>query len=254
MLRIFRKIRQLLLAENKIRKYLLYAIGEILLIMIGILLALQVSNRNEKQKDSRAENAYLKKMRADIETDIEEFETAIRLDSLNLEAIRHLLQKFKTEELFTQEELMQNTLNNTFVASSIHRVITFDEMKSSGKLGLIKSDSLRQSIMLYYYSLSELDDVQNTNNRVIIDKGISIAIELLDFNSLIQAFEFNIPEVTPLDLSFYNENRQSNELKQYQNYLAFRAFLVTTNDFWYRKILADAIKVSSEIERYLDDK
>jgi len=50
MLKFFRNIRQNLLSENKIGKYLLYALGEILLVMIGILLALQVNNWNETKK------------------------------------------------------------------------------------------------------------------------------------------------------------------------------------------------------------
>jgi hypothetical protein len=50
MIKFFRKIRQRLLTENKLSKYLLYAIGEVILVMIGILLALQVNNWNEERK------------------------------------------------------------------------------------------------------------------------------------------------------------------------------------------------------------
>ena len=50
MIKFFRRIRQRLLAENKISKYLLYAIGEIVLVVIGILIALQINNWNEEQK------------------------------------------------------------------------------------------------------------------------------------------------------------------------------------------------------------
>ena len=47
MIKFFRKIRQRLLSENKFSKYLFYAIGEIVLVVIGILIALQVNNKNE---------------------------------------------------------------------------------------------------------------------------------------------------------------------------------------------------------------
>ena len=50
MIKFFRKIRRKLLTENKISKYLLYAIGEIILVVIGILIALQVNNWNEDRK------------------------------------------------------------------------------------------------------------------------------------------------------------------------------------------------------------
>jgi len=52
MLRFFRTLRQRLLTENKFSRYLLYAVGEILLVMIGILLALQVNNWNNNRIDA----------------------------------------------------------------------------------------------------------------------------------------------------------------------------------------------------------
>lgn len=47
MIKFFRKIRQKMLTENKFSKYLIYAIGEIILVIIGILIALQINNANE---------------------------------------------------------------------------------------------------------------------------------------------------------------------------------------------------------------
>ena len=59
MIKFFRKIRQKLLAENKISKYLIYAFGEIILVVIGILIALQINNWNEGRKDQiRLKNHY----------------------------------------------------------------------------------------------------------------------------------------------------------------------------------------------------
>ncbi|PWI30912.1 hypothetical protein DI383_05610 [Flavobacteriaceae bacterium LYZ1037] len=62
MIKFFRKIRQHLLAENKFSKYLLYAAGEILLVMVGILLALQVSNWNTAKQHRSIERNYLKNL------------------------------------------------------------------------------------------------------------------------------------------------------------------------------------------------
>lgn len=59
MIKFFRKIRQKLVAENRIRKYLIYAIGEILLVVIGILIALQINNWNENQKRRVQEKTVL---------------------------------------------------------------------------------------------------------------------------------------------------------------------------------------------------
>ena len=73
MLRFFRHFRQQLLTGNQVSKYLLYAIGEIFLVVIGILIALQVNNWNEKRLERRQEIEILKSVRKDLANTIEEF-------------------------------------------------------------------------------------------------------------------------------------------------------------------------------------
>ena len=63
-MKIFRKIRFELLGENKTRHYVLYAIGEIVLVVIGILIALQIDNWNQSRKDDNALKEYLVKIRS----------------------------------------------------------------------------------------------------------------------------------------------------------------------------------------------
>ena len=70
MLRIFRRIRQRLLSTNKAQSYFLYAIGEILLVVLGILIALQINNWNELKKSKVLERELLEQFRADLRADI----------------------------------------------------------------------------------------------------------------------------------------------------------------------------------------
>jgi hypothetical protein len=67
MIKFFRKIRQKMLTDNKFSKYLLYAIGEIVLVVIGILIALQINNWNEERKERRQEQVALKQLFKDFE-------------------------------------------------------------------------------------------------------------------------------------------------------------------------------------------
>jgi len=67
MIKFFRKIRQKLLSENRFTKYLLYAVGEIILVVIGILIALQVNNHNNQSKKHNQEIAMLKDLKLDLE-------------------------------------------------------------------------------------------------------------------------------------------------------------------------------------------
>ncbi|MBC3759798.1 hypothetical protein H7U19_15400 [Hyunsoonleella sp. SJ7] len=70
MIKFFRKIRQKLLSENKFSKYLLYAIGEIVLVVIGILIALQVNNWNQNRLQEKKLSQTLKVLASNIESDI----------------------------------------------------------------------------------------------------------------------------------------------------------------------------------------
>ena len=66
MIKFFRKFRQRLLIEKKFSRYLIYAIGEIILLVIGILIALQINNYNERRKDRIKEQIVLKNLKKDF--------------------------------------------------------------------------------------------------------------------------------------------------------------------------------------------
>ena len=83
MIKFFRKIRQNLLSEGKTGKYFKYAIGEIVLVMIGILLALQVNNWNEERKNTSIRKSYLENLKVDLKKDLENLE---RLNTINTSA------------------------------------------------------------------------------------------------------------------------------------------------------------------------
>ncbi|MEO0572899.1 MAG: DUF6090 family protein, partial [Bacteroidota bacterium] len=72
MIKFFRSIRQSLLSENTFSKYLFYAAGEIVLVVIGILLALQIDTWNTHKINRGKENGYLKSYQADIEKNLTE--------------------------------------------------------------------------------------------------------------------------------------------------------------------------------------
>ena len=79
MIKFFRKIRQKLLAENKFSKYLIYAFGEIILVVIGILIALQINNWNEYRQDISKSRAILGEFKKDLASDTTGINRVVRL-------------------------------------------------------------------------------------------------------------------------------------------------------------------------------
>jgi uncharacterized membrane protein YgaE (UPF0421/DUF939 family) len=78
MIKFFRKIRQKLLQENNIGRYLKYAIGEILLVVIGILIALQVNNWNEQRKDKIKSYSYLLRLNEDLDLILSDVDNSLK--------------------------------------------------------------------------------------------------------------------------------------------------------------------------------
>ena len=152
MIKFFRKIRQKLLSKGKTGKYLKYAIGEIILVVVGILIALQINNWNENLKNKRLETNYLIRISKDIENDVLEFDKAIRLAQERNDRVIFL------QDIIEQPRLLRDS-TDYFIQSIITAGYTylptisnhsFEELKSSGRLSLIQDETLRMLIAKYY--------------------------------------------------------------------------------------------------------
>jgi uncharacterized protein YlxW (UPF0749 family) len=91
MIKFFRKIRQRLLTDNKFGKYILYSIGEIVLVMIGILLALQVNNWNTAKILDARELVLLSELKSNLETNIENLQRDINTQIIGAKHIDSLI-------------------------------------------------------------------------------------------------------------------------------------------------------------------
>ena len=79
-----------MLSENKVSKYLIYAIGEIVLVLIGILIALQINNANENRKSANQENLYLKRLLSEKKEDVNTIKNNITDLEKGIETIENL--------------------------------------------------------------------------------------------------------------------------------------------------------------------
>ena len=96
------------------RKYLVYAIGEILLVMIGILLALQVNNWNEQRKERNTEVAYLISLKTEYQLNHESIMRTIRVNDRNLKSARAVLDLTGPNPVIIADTTFSKLLNRTF--------------------------------------------------------------------------------------------------------------------------------------------
>ena len=97
MLIFFRKIRQKLLAENRLSKYLIYAVGEIFLVVIGILIALQVNNWNEQRKLENTGREYVHEIYKELKTERSNIDSILSSLTTQYKGTEHVLSVIESE-------------------------------------------------------------------------------------------------------------------------------------------------------------
>lgn len=154
MLKFFRKIRYNLLETGKTSRYIKYAIGEIVLVVIGILIALQINNWNKNQQDLKKEQEVLKNLRAEVLQNLDEIKRDHEFNVECLDACYTLLEIDKTKSVnpLKIDSLMGTALDfATFDA----RLGVVNDVVSSGKLELIKDEDLRLLLNQWTGELSD---------------------------------------------------------------------------------------------------
>jgi hypothetical protein len=156
MFKFFRRIRQQLIAQNKFSKYMLYALGEIILVVIGILIALKVNDWNEYKKLKLQEKIYITKLIEDIQTikNILMFDHINFADESILEAQQALFYVQNCDELAKGKEALENVLLTHGNLGTIYiQETTYSEMVANGAFSRLQNDSLKTTISDLYSRL-----------------------------------------------------------------------------------------------------
>jgi len=160
MINFFRQIRQGLLAENRIRKYFLYALGEITLVMIGILLALQVDNWNENRNLAKKEITNLKELQKNLKSDLNnQLIPGSEYYQKSMDAYNILQSDF----YIAPQSIPEDSIRVLFYAMVIpwklaFNTVTFDKLSAMG-IDLISNDTIRENIsQLYGYKYRIIKD------------------------------------------------------------------------------------------------
>ncbi len=185
MIKIFRRLRKSLLTQNRFNKYLLYAFGEIILVVIGILIALQINNWNQHRMEKLKSIDYHKRMVEDLDLLIQTFRwDSTRSSNMTKRLITSLKVLEKSKISKGEMDTLDYSLRNYFQFVRINTNLnTFDEIKSSGDIGLIYNKELRKSINSYLTYLSAIGKIydelsQQVNERAFLDPYIKQEVSL----------------------------------------------------------------------------
>ena len=148
MIKFFRHIRKSLLMENKTGRYFKYAIGEIFLVVIGILIALQVNNFNESRKNKNREVEILKNFQNSIVRDLERLDNSMIRYNESKESINFLINYLEQDLPYIDTLSIHFGNINADWTLRIDPSV-FEDLKSKG-FSLITNDSLKQDIINFY--------------------------------------------------------------------------------------------------------
>lgn len=145
MLQFFRRIRRKLIDEGNLKKYLIYAIGEILLIVLGIMIAIQLGNLNQNKNDASREQRILADLKGEIKSNLHSVDRII-FEKQNIISICSLfLETTGKEATWNDSRSFDSLLIKTIVSgwkfNPENGVLS--ELINSGKLDLIKNNKLR---------------------------------------------------------------------------------------------------------------
>ena len=164
--------------DNKLFKYSRYAIGEIVLVVIGILIALQINTWKEEQKSKKLEQTYLIRLQNDLVKDtlyLVHYIQNLKKQKANIYQFVHELYNVqKTEEEFRQLFLLQSY----FTENLVMQTITYEELKNTGLINLFQNETLKIEILdlyrTYEVAANHFIEINNFTAREVFSKSVSV--------------------------------------------------------------------------------
>jgi len=206
MIKFFRKIRQNLLSEGKTRKYLKYAIGEIVLVVIGILIALQINNWNEYRKEGIKEQVVLTQLKEDYLSNLNQLEEKMTTRTIIINSGIRILRAFDQPEEVVRDSLIKNIARITSDP-------TFDPVKNdlinSGNLRLIKNERLKRLLSNWSSDIIALTEIEVIWSEISNHRLDEDLIELGIVRDVANSFMNDLNHIWLLDK---NQEEHKNEI------------------------------------------
>jgi hypothetical protein len=207
MIKFFRKIRQNLLSENKFRKYLIYAIGEIILVVIGILIALSINNWNERQNAKQFENKLFIELHKSVKDDISQLKNVIDKNRSYIASAEIVLKSIETDS--TIRDSISHHLNRAFEVWKLNiKTSAYDNLKKYG-MEHIKNNELRKSIISGYDGRAKYVDLMYERYDLFLYNVVEPKL----------AEQFQFKEIEENDYNLFPINNDSNNSQHTLKYL-----------------------------------
>ena len=219
MITLLREIRKKLITEGRLSKYLIYAIGEILLVVVGILIALAINNWNEDRKDRAVEVVILDDLLNEFESNYEEFKKVYKFKSETKEKWANYLPQISDSKSSIETRSLSRPNNGAITLNISNSVL--NSVLTSGTLDIITYDSLKYLVSSWNDHLEAYKEIESRHINLVENNLRQYEIKnriIKDYKGL--QFSFDNPF---FDSTTKQENLQRmikmNEDLEYQNLL-----------------------------------
>ena len=251
MIKFFRNIRQSLLTEGKTVKYLKYAFGEIILVVIGILIAIQLNDLNGKIKDNEKELSFLSKLKDDI-----------NLDIMNLSQSDSMFASYESSsnralQIFYKAKTVRDILDT----DSIFRVAwtnlkinrkTYDEILNTSGIYILKNKKLINDITVYYALIETTEqDIRDLNSS---SQAFYSSPHLIPHQLLVKEHAKPWYDINKIDTTWIGDFNSPTTLALYRFYGNAQFGVNYLRQKWNKSILKSSKELINEIEQELKDK
>lgn len=251
MIKFFRNIRKSLLNEGKTINYLKYAIGEIVLVVIGILIALAVNNWNQQKKDRKLGKDLLSRIRADLVQDTIYFRKTINQNKLLREEIKDLLSKLyqgvnSIEQVQEMSAVYDKALDQIFLINDN----TYKNMISSGTLGLIENEKLKEDIIDLYSEYDQKKELLTAINQWMLGVATTLDVQTNFIKFGNGVFDIYTSEEMVSDKDFAFLNQQDNpQFEILVRAISSTAFNQSARSAYYDELITKCHIVLTAIEK-----
>jgi len=199
MIKFFRKIRQNLLSEGKTGKYFKYAIGEIVLVVIGILIALSINNWNESRKLKNQELIYLSGIKSDLNLNLIELKNYTIKRETSVNSAKAILDIFNNKTELISNEFNFHNLNVQIWSPFKRNDNTYQELINSGNLAIISNDSIKNLLLNMQLSYKQIEFIESHMYNDFENYMFPIYFSTTDLESDISNYTYQVSNGTQGD-------------------------------------------------------
>ena len=168
-MKIFRKVRRTLLASGKTKSYLIYAFGEIVLIVIGILIAWKINSINEIRKNRIVELKIYQSLNEELSANLVLLDSSIVSYAKNVQTLQNTIKSIRSQPQEITEEIKEGIIN-VHLKSTKLQSSAINSVNSTNKFEFIESDLLRDLIASYPNELNNFENQETKIKNVVTNR------------------------------------------------------------------------------------